>query len=423
MRLPNSLLAILALSNFSVDASISIALKTTAQSYWYGRSYDARASSNEDSDIPFDISAEGCDDLYSRMSPAEVLCFLSGILRESHPALNKLTVWNYVKNKEIPQKDIDSLKSDNSKLKAALKANEKLLEKIKKFWGVNGNVHFHCFYSRANEKKSHFSGAWLTNFTNGDDIHAVVLMCGPSLASKKMTLNEHISVIAHEFTHAMCDAAYGREKFETTTLKFQSPNAAIAGWYLNEALAVVLGNGIFQEKVSGKKVDLSKEEYCARGFAPSLYDLVKSYFDNSKPMDEYFFENAVKLFDKVHPNGYMDPNICLYKLRAICPDDIKESDVILKLSKKTTVSDFYCTSFSKLTKDEIKETQNANATIMVIFRDKKQLKSLKTILPPFDDNASVSIIHKNKKTYVFIKIDDKHSLEDRINELFSKTRS
>jgi hypothetical protein len=422
MRLLSSTFILFALINFSIDASISIVCKTTAQGYWYGRSYNARGSdNNEDLNIPFDISIEDCNDLYMRMSLTELLCFLSGILGESHPAMNKLIVWNYVKNNKlkIPPKDIASLRTDNVKLKIALKENENLLEKIKKFWGVDGNVHFYCFYSRADEKTHRFSGAWLANFVYGNDIYAMVLMCGPSLASGKMTLNEHISVLAHEFTHAMCDAAYGREKFEKVTSGFQSPNSVVAGWYLNEALAVVIGNGIFQEIVSQKKVDLSKEEYCAKGFAPALYELTKNYFNASKSIDKSFFKNAVKIFDKVHPNGYKDPNICLYKLYIICPNNIKQGDILLKLSKRTVISECYSTYFSDLKNEEIEKIKNANTSILVIFSDKKQLDQLRAILPRLEFASPVNMIHKNKRTYVFMHVDDKHSLQDCIDELFS----
>jgi hypothetical protein len=411
---------------FSVDASITFVFRYTEQGYWYGKAYNIMLLGRENSELPYEIVCKSSEDLYSILSPAETLCFLSGILREDHPALNKLIVWKYVKNNKlkVSQRDALSLRSDNSILKTHMETNKWLLEKMKKFWGLrNRNIHLYCFYARPDEKLPHFSGAWLVNFAHDNDVYSSILMCGPSLASKKMTLSEHLCVIAHEFSHAMCDAVFGRENFEKVTAKSSSsPNATVAGWYLNEALAVVLGNCIFQETVSQKKVDLKKEEYCARGFAPALYELTKHYFDNSKTIDESFLENAIRRFDKVHPNGYIDPNICLYKMHAICPDNIEENRIIMRLSRKTTVSSFYCTTFSRLTGDEIEEMENNDSTLFIIFSNKEQLKPLKAILPPFDDKKAVSVIHKNKRTYVLIKIDDKHSLEDRIDALFSQAR-
>ncbi|MDR1560746.1 MAG: hypothetical protein LBS23_00090, partial [Holosporaceae bacterium] len=306
-------------------------------------------------------------------------------------------------------------------LTIALKKYGYLLDKIRIFWGVSDskNLHFYCFYSRAD----HLSGTCLANFIYGNDIYAMVLMCGPSLVPDVWSLNEHLGIIAHEFSHAMCDAAYEQDQLEKLTLKFKSPNAIVAGWFLNEALAIVLGNGLFKEAISKTKVNLKRAEYCAKGFAPALYDLVKCYFDNSKTIDEYFIESAVKIFDKVYPNGYTDPNIYLYHVYAIYPDDIKEHEIISKLSKKTIVSSFYYTPFSKLTNNKVKDVRDANSTIMVIFRDKKQLKMLNNLLPPFNDKRAVNLIHKNKRTYVLIKIDDKHSLEDCINELFSRANN
>jgi hypothetical protein len=295
MRLLGSLVVVFWLIGLHVDASTSLVFLSTEQGYWYGK------ACNGDPLIPSDLKYKAWRDLYSEMSPAELLCFLSGILREDHPALKKIAVWNHVKNKKlkIPQKDFVSLKSDNLKLKAALKEKEYLLERIKKFWGVDKNVHVYCFYSRVNEKQPRFGGSCLENFVYGNDVYTMCLMCDPPLSFKNVSLNIHLSVLAHEFSHAMRDAAYGREKFETMVSKIRSPNAVVASWYLDEALATVLGNGLFQETISKKKIDLKKEEYCARGFAPALYELTKDYFDNSKTIDQSFLENAVKIFDRV----------------------------------------------------------------------------------------------------------------------------
>ncbi|GHT97446.1 hypothetical protein FACS1894126_1510 [Alphaproteobacteria bacterium] len=424
MRLLKCLIIVFALVVFRIDADIYLIFEITDEGYWYSKAYSS-AFSGDKTELPDDIFLDSSDDLCKKLIPAETLCFLSGKLREDHPALAKLTVWKYVKNNKlkIPQRDILSLKSDNSKFKLGLEANKWLLEKIKKFWGVNKNVYVHYFYSRTNEKKPKFSGQCLDNFTYGNDTHAMVLMCGPPLGSTTLAMDDCLCILAHEFSHAMCNAAYGPEKFETVTSEFKSPNAIVAGWFLNEALAIVIGNGLFQETVSKskRKIDLRNEEYCAKGFASELYEPVKDYFDNSKPIDQSFFENAVKLFDKVHPKGYIDPNICLYHLYTIYPDDIKENELVSKIFEKTVVSDFYYTPFSKLTNDKVKDIKDLKSTIMVIFRDKKQLEPLKGILPKFDDKTPISIIHKNKRTYILIKIDDKHSFDDRINELFSRT--
>jgi hypothetical protein len=409
-----------------VNASSALVFRFTEQGYWYGKAYNIMFSGYENSGLPSEIAYKSAEDMYDRLSPAETLCFLSGILRNNHPALRKLTLWSYIKDKKlkIPEKDILSLKSDNSIFKLHLENYKWLLEKIKKFWGLRDkSIHLHCFYSRPDGEHPHFSGAWLANFYHRDNVYAIVLMCSTSLASGEVTLREHLGVLAHEFTHAMCDAAYGREKFETVTAKFSSPNAVVVGWYLNEALAVILGNCIFQEIISQKKIDPKKEEYCARGFAPALYELTKHYFGNSKVIDESFFRNAVEIFDKVHPNGYKDPNICLYKVYAVCADSIEENRIIMKLSRKTTVSSFHYATFSGLTIDKIKEIENKDSTLLIIFSDEKQLDSLKNLLPKFDDKVPIGVVHKNRRTYILVKVDDKHSLEDRIDELFSKTNN
>lgn len=125
------IITLISICSFVLDASIHINVKFTEQGYWYGK------VCHNDPLIPDDICYEAWNDLCLIMSPAEVLCFLSETLREDHSALNKLKLWNYVKSSklQIPQKDVLSIKTDNSILKTQLEANKWIFEKIKKFWG------------------------------------------------------------------------------------------------------------------------------------------------------------------------------------------------------------------------------------------------------------------------------------------------
>ena len=410
-------------ASFPSNASISTYFSLTEQGYWYARAYNNMLSGCELSRLPLAISLEATEELYDKLSSAELICFFNGNLRTNHPALTKLAFWNYVKNRKnlkISKEDIESLTLDNSVLKKKLDSKKYLLEKIQKFWGGNENIHFYCFYSRLDEKSPNSNGAWLANFKYDNELYSAILMCMPSLESEKMTLDDHLSIIAHEFSHAMCDATFGRENFEKITANFKSPNATVAGWYLNEVLAIILGNCIFKEECTHEKVDVRKEEYCAKGFAPALYKLTRDYFDNAKTIDEAFLKEAIRIFDQVHPHGYINPNICMYNLEVIAPNDIEQKKLLSKLFAKTSIASFVFTNFDDLTKKRIKEIQNSNSTVLVIFSEMAQLDPIKNVLPKkIDDTIGVKIVNHNRRTYIFLKIDNKHSLENRINELFS----
>jgi hypothetical protein len=414
-------LALFILAVFFSEASVNVKLRLTKQGYWYAKSNESIFSKNRKKlKIPLDVAVETNYDLY-KMSPSELVCFFSGTLRTDHPVIKKLKFWNHIETNglTIPDEDIRSIRTDISVLQNELKNRKFLFEKIKAFWNVKENITAYCFYSKSDNVSAVAVGQWISNFHYSNSIYCTIIMLMPSLSSHKMGIAEHLAVIAHEFSHAMYDVS-DHKKLEKILVNMESPNATIVGLYLDEALAVVFGNKISKELISKKKIDLIDEDRCAPGFAPALYNIAKDYWEKSKPIDEAFLSEAVRLFDKIYPNGYLDPNICLYKLHVICPDFVSESDLFLKLSERTPISNLCVTHYSELNDTKLKEIKRTNATILILQSSVESPNLLKKMLSTLDiENQSMVITNKNKKTYVFLKIDDKHSLEDRIDELFS----
>jgi hypothetical protein len=338
--------------------------------------------------------------------------------------INKLVFWNWIKTNKltIPSADICSIKSDISTMQNELEKRKYLFEKIKEFWCVKEDVTAYCFYAKSDNIAGIAVGQWISNFKlSVNSLGSSIIMLMPSLLSNKMDVAEQVAIVAHEFSHAMY-AASNHERIEKGFESIKSPNAMVASWYLDEALAVILGNGIFRESVSKKEVDLTDQDRCAPGFAPALYNIAKDYWKKSKSIDKAFLNEAVRLFDKIYPNGYINPNVCLYRLHVICPDFISENDLFFQLSRKTPINQLCVTHYSELNNEKLKEIKNSNTSILIVDQKGKLPLLLKKMLPKFD-RQNMTIISKNRKTYVLIKIDDKHSLEDCINELFSRTNN
>ncbi len=153
--------------------------------------------------------------------------------------------------------------------------------------------------------------------------------------------------------------------------------------------------------------------------ASALYPLVKKYFDTGKTLDETFVKEFVKAFDRLYPDGYTNPNLCLYDFCLIHSDDIKEHDLMFALSEKTTVAAFDAISFSNLKNDVLSAFQKKDNTLLVIFNENKELDKIRHIIPKFNDKNIVNIIHENGRTYIFLRT-NKNSLKDTINKLFEK---
>ena len=410
-----------------IQANVSFYLETTDSGYWYAKAYNLLSNSPKKEDALFDVYLEATSDI-NTLSPRQLFYFLrnnelSIPTNLSHGNTLDLKVWKYIREHalKIPETDKATLRNAEIKLVNALQKYESIFEKLEKFWIVdNKKINFYCFLSTTNKIKSNISGAWLANYVS-KDIHALSFLCILPIQVDSF-LNDYLSVIAHELSHALCDIRYGRENFENIALHMGSKNSVIFGWYLNEILAIVIGNGLFQEAITGKRVDLTREEYCAKGLAPALYELTKEYIENSKSIDTVFIKKALQIFDTVLPSAYKDPRLCLYKVKVIKPDDIRSEDIIKGLQNKTTISSYEIFNLSELKPDIIKEIKNSSDTLMVLFYDSKSIKDLTSVIPNFNYNYKnlINIINKENKTYILMKLRRKHSILYHINALFKE---
>ncbi len=54
---------------------------------------------------------------------------------------------------------------------------------------------------------------------------------------------------------------------------------------------------------------------------------------------------------------------------------------------------------------------------MIIFENKEQLDRIRVLIPDFDETKPINVVHKNKRTYIILKMDKDHPFEERFEEL------
>lgn len=399
----------------SVEAKISfINLKFTEEGYWYAKGY------NNDPMFPKDICWESCCDSDLFSNPSELFCFFRDRLRKDHPVLKKLKFWKYVREQRlrVDAKEKKLINDDLEELQRHLRHYKCYFEKIAEFFGINKNVYLDIFYSRVNSETKTVVNACLDNYMFKDEIHTQILANELPLNDSRMSVPSRLSVIAHEFSHAMLAARFGSpEKFENIVSKIDEPNSHIVSGILNEALAAILGNIIVQEKISKEKVDWRKEEYCTYGFANALKELTNRYLDNSRAIDEHYLREAVKIFNKMFPNCCTDPRFFLRNFILIVSGDVSQKAGYLMSKIISGSYEYFTFPIHKFSKKDEKTITGGPQTLVVVYSNEKELQKVRNFIPTFDERKNVNLISNSNKTYLILKIDENHSFEYLIDTL------
>ena len=401
-----------ALSISEINAITAINVQFSDQGYWYAKAL------NSDPDLPNEACSWACMDSMELKSKA-ALDFFQNKLPKDSPELNKLKFWAYFCGKalEIPESEKVQLQKDAKLIESTLQKHVELFESIKKFWGITANTPVYVFPSKVSDKQKMANAFFVTNFGDEHGISSVLLTCLPHFG-EKMSFEDYMGIIAHEFSHSMCSAnnkacvATGFKTLEDRIAELPSKNATVASWCLDETMAVVLGNGIFCEKLSGKRPEFKGSESCEpAGLAAAVYDLVLKYFDSSRSIDDDFLKEFLRIFDELYPKAYIDPNVCLTHVSLIIPNNLNEHEVFSDI--------FSCERFDELNEKTIKEISQSNSTLLIIFEDESQLENIAHFIPDFDKIKPIDIVHENKRTYIFLKTDKDHSFQERLKELMT----
>lgn len=398
------------------DAPTRFRVQFSEQGYWYAKAL------NYDQDLPEDVCFLACNDSQLLQSKT-CLDFFQNKLPAGSSELNKLKFWPRVHDRKIPESEKAMLKKNAKVLNFSLPKYVDLFESIKKFWGITENTPVYVFNSKMNDKQNNGGAFFVSNFLDKSGINSVLLTCLPPFG-EKISREDYMGIIAHEFSHSMYSAA--NKKYVSAKLKtikdriaeLPSKNSIVASWYIDETMAVVLGNGIFCEKASGKRPKFKGSESCEpAGLASAIYDLTLKYFASAKSIDDNFLNEVMRIFDQLYPNACIDPRVCLGNFSVVCPPHLQEDEIFAEIFQSLHPFEGNLANFDELTAEKTKEISENNSTLMIIFENKEQLDRVRVLIPDFDETKPINIVHKDKRTYIFLKIDKDHSFKERFEEL------
>ena len=412
-------MALLAMSLIhEANASTTISAQFSKQGYWYAKAFSSGP------DLSKAACSWACEDsmaLKSKMG----LDFFQDKLPKDSPKLKNLKLWAHVHGNDlkIPESEKAQLQESAKVIESYLQKHVALFESIRKFWGITKATPIYVFPSKTNDKQNK-GGGFTINFPDGNEVYSTIVFTCLPVFGEKIPTEDYLGIIAHEFSHSMC-AAHNEacvsaklKTLESRISELPSNNSVVASWFLDETMAVVLGNGIFCEKFSGKRPEFKGSVSCEpAGLASAVYDLVLKYFDSSKSIDDDFLKEFLRIFDELYPNAYKDPKICLMHLSVIYPNALDENEVFSEIFQQFYPPDFSCVKFNGLDGEEEKEILLGNKTLLVIFEDESQLKKIAKFIPAFDKSKPVNFVHENKRSYIFLKTDKDHPFQERLKEL------
>lgn len=128
--------------------------------------------------------------------------------------------------------------------------------------------------------------------------------------SNPPNLEEYLGLVMREVSHMHYQNQDINSQLSTEKFFFQSssPYAYTTYRYLDKALAIVLGQGLFLEALTGKVrgiADHDSSDYLS-GLIQALYDDIKTCVQNKTPINESFLEKAIERFAVACPDAPRD---------------------------------------------------------------------------------------------------------------------
>ena len=402
------------------NAVMTINVQFSEQGSWYAKAL------NSGPDLPEEACSWACEDSMALKSKTGLDFFLNK-LPEDSPKLKELKLWAHVRGNDlkIPEDEKAQLQESAKIIESYLQKHVALFESIKKFWEITKTAPINVFISKTNDKQNR-GGGFTINFPDGSEVYSTIVFTCLPVFGEKIPIEDYLGVIAHEFSHSMF-AAHNEacvsaklKTLESRITELPSKNATVASWCLDETMAVVLGNGIFCEKLSGKRPEFKGSVSCEpAGLAVAVYDLVLKYFDSSKSIDDDFLKEFLRIFDGLYPKAYIDPNVCLTHVSLIIPNNLNEHEVFSDISQQFHPFDVCCEKFDELNKEKLNEISQSDSTLLIVFEDESQLEKIAHFIPTFDKAKPINMVHENKRTYIFLKTDKDHPFQERLKELIT----
>lgn len=221
---------------------------------------------------------------------------------------------------------------------------------------------------------------------------------------------DSLDVIFHELAHALYEGQSQKTKkeIEDYFMNSKHSHATFTYTYLNEIMATALGNGWYAESI--KPSFLKKSWYSVsyiNDIAKEIYPAVKKYADDSKPIDESFFQTVLKASEKKFPNAPFELEPNLLALQVLSEhSNLDRKEVARSLRKSFRIQSMRW-SFPMRSKDWNRITGLGKHTSFLITKDLKNTQvKLKDHLP----KNYLSLIKNKEKFLASFKVKGRYVL-------------
>ncbi|MBP7556548.1 MAG: hypothetical protein KA821_09795 [Chitinophagaceae bacterium] len=255
-------------------------------------------------------------------------------------------------------------------------------------------------------------------------------LCVSVLTGQK-NLAGTMGVVMHELCHVLYDEQTSdvQSELDDVFTRSQSPYAAIAYSFFDEAMATALGNGWAYEQFSGKPDTTAwyNNEYID-GFAHVLYPLVREYLGAGRAIDSFFVERAIGLFAKNYPRALTDYSILLNNMVLYSDSEGRmEREALKNELGKYFQSSRYNLSSPILHEYSIQYIKTSNSPQLIVI-DRNQdttIRELKKILPELEtilkgqqaQNYIAAFYDQSKRPVIVIRVADSRMLDKAFRRL------
>jgi len=225
------------------------------------------------------------------------------------------------------------------------------------------------------------------------------------------------SVMLHETYHIIYDEQ-SLEVKKAIDGYFKQNNSKCSNYayqIMNEALATALGNGYVYEKLDGK---LNSGSWYNKKYinllAKQIYPLVKQYIEEKKPMDQYFIDQYISIYEENFPDWINElDHIMTY--RYVISENEKDFNTVKQLYRYRSRSEYE----TAITASTIEKMQQTSLTKVIIISDNnaekiKLLKSKFTELKNWKASPNEEFVYKillNDKSQLIVLNQKKSTIE------------
>lgn len=243
------------------------------------------------------------------------------------------------------------------------------------------------------------------------------LICG-FLSHNEDDYKNQLGIIIHEMCHILYDeqTPERQHQIDEWFSKSNSPYAALAYKFIDEAIASAIGNGWAYEKIHGE-MDTSPwytNKYVDK-FSHTIFPLAKEYLESKKSIDKEFVDKSIQLFEDAFPNVHNETKLLMSEIQLYSnTSNIDEKNQISKSIRKIfSISSMW--TYIPMDSDESKKSLNRKATTKVFVvnsnKDLNIIESLDKSFATLNIKTAVNSIdilkdEQSRSPIIIIHVDD-----------------